>query len=68
MNAWPHWTEYRCTRCDELLNEARIVWLELNSRTGIYSSGPVEPPEDSQGGFPFGAACARRVLGKRQAR
>lgn len=52
-----------CHRCEENLTDP--VWLELNSATGEWveagsadwSDGP-----DSQGAFPFGAACARRVL------
>lgn len=52
-----------CHRCEENLIEP--VWLELNSATGEWvkagsadwSDGP-----DSQGAFPFGTACARRVL------
>jgi hypothetical protein len=56
-------TDY-CERCGEKLNPKTMVWLELNSRTGLYSDpdkSPV-PEEDSQGGFTFGKACAAAVL------
>lgn len=52
-----------CERCGERLILARIVWLELNSHTGIYSRNEGETPaEESQGWFPFGSACAKSVL------
>lgn len=56
--------DHRCENCGERLHKDRIVWLELNSRTHRYCDPDVTPvPEtDSQGGFPFGIACAKRVL------
>ena len=54
----------RCERCGEKLNELTLVWLELNSLTGLYhdpEKNPV-PEEESQGGFTFGKACAAAVL------
>jgi hypothetical protein len=50
---------YICTRCGETLNPERLVWLELDTRTGTYTDDAVEP-EHSQGRFMFGAACAKR--------
>lgn len=57
--------EHRCERCGEWLNRKRMVWLELNCTTGEWIKAGSAPWSDgpaSQGCFPFGAACARRVL------
>ena len=54
---------YRCERCGEKLNPARMVWLELNTLDGTYNANVGEVPEgESQGCFTFGAACARAVV------
>ncbi len=50
-----------CERCKAKLNPEKAVWLELDQRTGTYTDQPV-PEEYSQGGFPFGADCARFAL------
>jgi hypothetical protein len=52
----------RCTQCDQPLDEAAAVWLELNCNLGTYHASGTVPPEQSQGCFPFGAACARAIL------
>lgn len=54
----------RCERCNEKLKPGTEVYLELNNKTGLYSDpDKVNLGEDeSQGGFPFGKACAKRVL------
>lgn len=49
-----------CECCGRSLDEHKAVWLELDTRTGEYTSGPV-PEEASQGGFLFGVACARKA-------
>jgi len=66
-----HWE--LCERCGRQLEPGKEVMLELNSATGDYAEG-LEPGDagphgdrtvhgkDSQGGFYFGAACARIVL------
>jgi len=51
----------RCQKCNELLSPGKEVWLELNKLENLYKDGFVDP-EFSQGGFPFGAACANRVI------
>ena len=52
-----------CERCKVQLLPGREVWLELSIVTGLYyKSGNVSPVSNSQGVFPFGAACARRAL------
>lgn len=50
-----------CERCKSKLNPDMAVWLELDQRTGTYTDQPV-PEKYSQGGFPFGADCARIAL------
>jgi hypothetical protein len=46
-----------CERCGQLLNNKRVVWLELSETDGRYYK---EIPEGhiSQGGFTFGKACS----------
>jgi hypothetical protein len=50
-----------CTRCGEQL-KGLVVWLSLNFRTGLYSKKPPADPDDDDGTYPFGEACARRQL------
>jgi hypothetical protein len=54
-------TKIRCTRCDEVLNPNKVEWRELSNTDGKYY---VNLPEGhiSQGGFPFGTACAKTQL------
>lgn len=54
----------RCEHCGEELHPNREVWLELDQRTNKYvDPNKVNvPTKYSQGGFPFGKACARKVL------
>ena len=51
-----------CEQCRKPLDDKKVVWLELNRDTLIYDRPGIVPPELSQGEFPFGAACARRVV------
>ncbi len=53
--------EQTCTRCGEVLNASKAVWLDLNVHTGEFREEPW-PESESQGGFVFGRACARRQL------
>lgn len=55
-----------CERCGEELHPDREVYLELDQRTGTYAKEGTVPTERSQGGFPFGAACAQRELAKHE--
>jgi hypothetical protein len=50
-----------CERCGKK-HLSEFVWLELNTVTGRYETPGSVPPSESQGLFPFGAACARRTL------
>lgn len=52
----------QCQRCQKWLRPGTEVWLELDWQTGLwYAAGEVSD-EQSQGCFPFGAACARAAL------
>lgn len=52
-----------CERCEEQLKPGREVWLELNTRTGLYHAEGDFPADGlSQGWFTFGSACAKREL------
>lgn len=51
-----------CSRCGERLNPARAVWLELNMMDGTYDPDGRVPEAESQGGVPFGAACAKAAI------
>ncbi len=56
-----------CTACERELNPERIVWFEMNARTfEVWEENKGTPPawagtEDSQGCFPYGPCCARKV-------
>lgn len=60
VDDWGHEPIY-CERCRQLLNPATAVWLELSTRTGLYSDEKL-PEAESQGCFTFGPDCARTVL------
>lgn len=51
-----------CERCGKLLDNERIVWLELNQNSGRYHEDGMVPEEESQGSFPFGPDCAAAVM------
>ena len=58
-----------CEKCGSYLNEDKAVWLELSCKTGRYNKLGGEgycalPPEESQGCFPFGPDCAKKVLSR----
>jgi hypothetical protein len=56
--------ERYCTHCDRPLNPNKIVWLEKSFETNRWFPEHQCPPKESQGHFPFGAACARKTLKK----
>jgi hypothetical protein len=51
-----------CEHCGRKLDESKIVWLELSFRTGQWFQPGACPENESQGGFPFGRACAKTVM------
>jgi hypothetical protein len=52
-----------CHLCAAPLNPDKTIWLELHCVRGTFHelNDPV-PEADSQGCFPFGTACAKKVL------
>lgn len=58
----PDDVEHDCPRCGERLNVARGVWLELNFTNTRYFEDGMVTPNESQGSFLFGKACAKAVL------
>jgi len=57
---------YYCHECERELDHEKMVWLELNCRTGQWAEPTTEDwcgTDDSQGSFTFGQRCARKVLG-----
>ncbi len=53
-----------CTCCERPLNQKRMVWLELDQRDNTFHARQDIPPEQSQGWFPFGQTCARKIAAK----
>ncbi len=51
----------RCECCGKALNPDRTVWLELSNTDGKYYN-IIPVGHVSQGGFPFGTACAKKVV------
>jgi hypothetical protein len=57
----------QCEHCGRKLDEAKIAWLELSWKTGRWYLPGDCPEDESQGGFPFGQACAKAVLAEQSA-
>ena len=53
-----------CHRCGDRLDEGRTKWLVLSCSTGRFYATDAEADATgcNQGGFPFGADCAKRQL------
>lgn len=51
-----------CVLCGRPLDMKKAVYLEMNQNTATFHEPGTVPPEESQGCFEFGAACARKVL------
>ncbi len=51
----------QCTYCGKTLKGC-IAWLELDQRSNTYHDSGCVPKELSQGWFPFGITCARKLL------
>ena len=51
----------RCTKCNEILTSKKIIWLELSNTDGNYYI-VIPNGHISQGGFPFGTSCSKKVL------
>lgn len=54
-------SERYCTHCGKPLART-VAWLELDQRTDTYHDRRDVPADRSQGWFPFGMDCARKLL------
>jgi hypothetical protein len=55
----------RCTHCNRKLDSKKLVWLEKHISTHEFveaGTATWSDSENSQGCFPFGLECARRIL------
>lgn len=51
-----------CNKCEQVLNEKKIVYLAYDRENDTFYSRE-NPPKDWDGEmFPFGSACANKVL------
>lgn len=51
-----------CERCHKPIDNDKVVWFELNCRTGEWCEpGTIQNENDHQGGFAFGPDCAKAV-------
>ena len=55
--------EEKCFKCGAKLDKKKIVWLELDVTTNIFHEIGVILTENSQGMFPFGKDCAKKIRG-----
>jgi len=53
--------ERYCTCCGRQLT-GRFRWLELDQRSNTYHDREDVPADKSQGWFPFGLSCARKLV------
>lgn len=64
LELWPD-EVLHCSRCKERIQTERVVYLELKAGTNVYTDPDKVgflPHHQSQGCFPFGADCAKRIL------
>jgi len=61
MNHFQIKNSVRCERCEKLLDPKNIVWLELSCNDENYYE-TLPAGHESQGGFPFGKDCAKKLL------
>jgi hypothetical protein len=53
-------SERFCTHCEKRLR-GRFTWLELDQRIDAYHDFGEVPEERSQGWFPIGMTCAKKL-------
>ena len=51
-----------CTCCNRDLSGHALRWLELDQRTNTYHDYQDVPANQSQGWFPFGLTCAKKLV------
>lgn len=54
--------EEHCTKCNKRIDPLKMIMLEYNGKTLKYHKPGDVPENESQGLFPFGADCAKRIL------
>jgi nitrate reductase alpha subunit len=52
----------QCDCCGKPLHWGRTVWLESDQRIDCYHDYGTVPSDQSNGWFPFGPACAARLI------
>lgn len=57
--------ERYCTCCKRDLSGHAFRWLELDQRDQTYHDRGDVPPDKSQGWFPFGLQCAKKLTVRR---
>lgn len=55
-------SERFCTCCRKELTGHAFRWLELDQRTNTYHDQGGVPTDKSQGWFPFGLTCAKKLV------
>jgi hypothetical protein len=58
--------EAYCTCCERDLSGHALRWLELDQRTNTYHDFRDVPEDRSQGWFPFGLTCAKKLVKQAQ--
>lgn len=56
--------EAYCTCCERPLTGHALRWLEYDQRTWTYHDFRDVPEDKSQGWFPFGLTCAKKMVKK----
>jgi hypothetical protein len=57
-----------CTCCGRDLAGHAFRWLELDQRTDTYHDLKGVPADRSQGWFPFGLKCAKKLVAQHRAK
>jgi hypothetical protein len=50
-----------CEKCGRVLDPDEAVWIEWDTRLGGPAKTFPVPPEHSQGAFPYGRDCAKKL-------
>lgn len=51
-----------CEHCGKKIREEQAVYLELSWKTNRWYREGECPPDESQGSFPVGKICAKKIL------
>lgn len=61
-------SERYCTCCQRDLSGHALRWLEFDQRTQTYHDLGNVPADKSQGWFPFGLKCAKKLVAQHRAK